>query len=71
MRFAGRAGRGSSRRCFPVLLIALCFGAAGEATGYATGRPGGTRLLCDIELHRTRYLKRSQRRRWQPTLGPA
>ncbi len=55
----------------PVLLIALCFGAAGEATGYATGRSGETRLLCDIELHRTQYLKPSHRRRWQPALEPA
>ena len=49
-------------RLLPTLLLALSVSAAGEALGYALGRTGGCRLLYDMELHKTRYLGRSDRR---------
>jgi len=49
----------------PVLSAALVVSAAGEALGYAFRTPGNDALLFDLEMHKMRYLRRSDQELWE------
>lgn len=59
-----RAGRSRQLlpQLLPVLTVSLLVSAAGEMVGYALRRKGSLELLYDMELHKTWYLGRADRK---------
>lgn len=45
----------------PLVVLALGVSAIGELTGYALGEGNAQEMLCDLELHRERYVRRQDR----------